>query len=32
MTEQKLNLNLNLGEIRYLRVLDISDYRLVFIT
>ena len=29
MTDQKLNLNINLGEIRYLEVSDIIDYKLV---
>ena len=28
MANQKLNLNVNLGEIRYLGVLDITDYKL----
>ena len=28
MTDQKLNLNINLGEIRYLEVPDIIDYKL----
>ena len=32
MTDQRLNLNINLGEIRYLRVPDITDYRSEFIT
>ena len=27
MTDQKLNLNINLGEIRYLEVPDIIDYK-----
>ena len=29
MTDQTLNLNINLGEIRYLEVPDIIDYKLV---
>ena len=29
MTDQKLNLNMNLGEIRYLDVPDIIDYKWV---
>ena len=29
MTDQKLNLNMNSGEIRYLGVPDIIDYKLV---
>ena len=29
MTDQKLNLNMNLGEIRYLGVPDIINYKLV---
>ena len=29
MTEQKLNLNINLGEIRYLKFPDIIDYKWV---
>ena len=29
MTDQKLNLNINLGEIRYLEVPDIIDYKWV---
>ena len=29
MTDQKLNLNINLGEIQYLKVLDIIDYKWV---
>ena len=29
MTDQKLNLNINLGGIRYLEVPDIIDYKLV---
>ena len=29
MTDQKLNLNINLIEIRFLGVLDITDYKLV---
>ena len=32
MAEQKLNLNINLGEIRYLEIPDITDYILEFIT
>ena len=32
MADQKLNLNINLGKIRYLKVLDINDYKLEFIT
>ena len=32
MADQKLNLNINLGEIWYLEVSDITDYKLVFIT
>ena len=28
MADQKLNLNINLGEIRYLEVPDIIDYKL----
>ena len=32
MTDQQLDLNLNLCEIRYLWVPDITDYRLEFIT
>ena len=32
MVGQKLNLNINLGEIRYLEVPDITDYKLMFIT
>ena len=32
MADQKLNFNINLGEIRYLGVPDITDYKLVFIT
>ena len=32
MAGQKLNLNITLGEIRYLEVPDITDYKLVFIT
>ena len=32
MADQKLNFNINLGEIRYLEVPDITDYKLVFIT
>ena len=33
MTDQKLNLNMNLGKIRYLLgVFDITDYKLEFIT
>ena len=32
MTDKKLNLNINLGEIRYLGVSDITDYKLEFIT
>ena len=32
MADQKLNLNKNLGEIGYLEVPDITDYKLVFIT
>ena len=32
MAEQKLNLNINLRVIRYLRVPDITDYELEFIT
>ena len=27
MTDQKLNLNINSGEIQYLKVLDIIDYK-----
>ena len=30
MTDQNLNLNINLGEIRYLEVPDIIDYKLVY--
>ena len=30
MTDQKLNLNINLGEIQYLKVLDIIDYKWVY--
>ena len=29
MTDQKLNLNINLGEVQYLKVLDIIDYKWV---
>ena len=29
MTDQKLNLNINLGQIRYLKVPDIINYTLV---
>ena len=29
MTDQKLNLNINLGEIRYLEITDIIGYKLV---
>ena len=32
MADHKLNLNINLGEIRYLGVPDITDYKLEFIT
>ena len=32
MADQKLNLNINLGEIRYLEVPDITDYKSEFIT
>ena len=32
MADQKLSLNINLGEIRHLEILDITDYQLVFIT
>ena len=32
MADQKLNFNMNLGEIRYLEVPDITDYKLVFMT
>ena len=32
MAEQKLNLNINLGEIRYLVVPNFTDYKLEFIT
>ena len=32
MAGQKLNLYINLGEIWYLEVPDITDYQLVFIT
>ena len=32
MADQKLSFNINLGEIRYLEVPDITDYKLVFIT
>ena len=32
MADQKLNLNINLGEIRYLQVPDITDYKLDLIT
>ena len=32
MANQKLNLNINLGEIRYLEVPDVIDYKLEFIT
>ena len=32
MADQQLNLNINLGEIRYLGVPDVTDYRLEFIT
>ena len=31
MADQKLNLNINLGEIRYLKVPDITDYKLELI-
>ena len=29
MTDQKINLNMNLGEIQYLKVLEIIDYKWV---
>ena len=32
MADQKLNLNINFGEIWYLGVPDITDYRLQFIS
>ena len=32
MADQQLNLNINLGEIRYSGVPDITDYKLEFIT
>ena len=32
MDDQKLHLNINLGETRYLGVSDITDYKLEFIT
>ena len=32
MADQRLNLNINLGEIWYLEVPDITDYKFVFIT
>ena len=32
MADEKLNFNINLGEIRYLGVFDITDDRLEFIT
>ena len=32
MADQQLNLNINMGEIRYLGVLDSTNYRLEFIT
>ena len=32
MADQKLNLNINLGKIRYLEVPDITDYKWGFIT
>ena len=32
MTDQQLNLNINLDKIRYIGVPDITDYRLEFIT
>ena len=32
MADQKLKLNINLGEIRYLGVPDITDYKLELIT
>ena len=32
MADQKLNFNINSGEIRYLEVPDITDYKFVFIT
>ena len=32
MSDQKFNLNINLGEIRYLGVPEITDYKLQFLT
>ena len=32
MADQKLNLNVNLGEIQYLGIPDITDYKLELIT
>ena len=32
MVDRQFNLNINLGEIRYLGVPDITDYKLEFIT
>ena len=32
MTDQKLNLNINLGKIRYSEVPDITDFKLEFTT
>ena len=32
MADQKLNLNVNLGEIRYLKVPDITNYKWELIT
>ena len=32
MPDQKLNININLNEIRYSRVSDIIDYKLEFMT